>query len=100
LLQEIGLILALGGALFTVAGTLINNVKHKHYLAMKFWMVSNPLWFLWAVGYLAGLWTAELGVIFFAGMYAVFMITNWYGLTHDPLAAWVDAHIDEQEMER
>lgn len=80
MLQELGTILAVGGASLTVIGTLINNLQNKHWRAKKIWGISNPLLLIWAAGFILGLWTSNLAMLFVAGMYLAFTVTNWYSL--------------------
>lgn len=80
MLQEIGAILAVGGASLTVIGTLVNNIQNKHWRAKKIWAVSNPTLAVWAGGYIAGLWAVDLTMAAILIMYLIFTVTNWYCL--------------------
>lgn len=47
---------------------------------MKFWMVSNIFLLAWAAGYYLGLWDGGISILGLIVMYAVFTVTNLYGL--------------------
>jgi hypothetical protein len=78
--QGAGFLLAASGAILIMLGTLVNNLYGRHRLAMKLWGVGNPAMFFWAGGFIAHLWTADLGIYFIFTMYAVFWASGWYGL--------------------
>jgi ABC-type xylose transport system permease subunit len=76
------------GSILSVIGTLVNNLEHNHILAMRIWAWSNPMLAVWAIGYLAGIWNGGVSVGALLGMYAIFTVTNWWGLRkykQDPL---------------
>lgn len=47
---------------------------------MQFWMISNVLLLAWAAGYYLGLWDGGISILGLIAMYAVFTVTNLYGL--------------------
>ena len=94
--QEIGLTLSVSGAILTIVGTLVNNLLHRHLTAMGIWAVSNPLVLVWALGYLAGFWDVGLSMIAVAAMYAVMLVSNWYGLLRDPLPGVIEAYMGDK----
>ena len=76
----IGTLLAVAGSAVSIAGACINNLWHRHRLAMQLWMLSNLLLLAWAVGYDFGWWDGGLSGKALVAMYAVFSVTNLYGL--------------------
>lgn len=80
MLAEIGAGLAIGGSIISVAGALINNLKHNHRGAMKLWMFSNVMLLAWSSGYLYGIWNGGLSVGALMVMYLVFAVSNFWGL--------------------
>jgi hypothetical protein len=80
MLAEIGACLAIGGSIISVAGALINNLKHNHRGAMQLWMFSNVMLLVWSAGYLSGIWNGGLSVGALMVMYLVFAISNFWGL--------------------
>ena len=89
LFSIVGTTLAVLGALLSIVGTTVNNLKHDHVLAMRIWAWSNPMLAAWAIGYIAGIWDGALSVAALLGMYLYFAVTNWWGLRkyyqQDPL---------------
>lgn len=71
---------AVTGSALSIVGTLYNNLKLDHRKAMLFWMVSNPVLLIWAVGNVYGFWDGGLSAGALGVMYLVFTITNFYGL--------------------
>jgi hypothetical protein len=47
---------------------------------MWFWMLSNPILFVWAYGNIKNWWNGGISVEALAAMYIIFTITNFYGL--------------------
>ena len=78
--EWVGVSLVFVGTLLSIIGTLYNNIPLDHLTAMKFWMVSNPMLLVWALGKLKGYWDGGVTISMLAVMYAVFTVTNWYGL--------------------
>jgi hypothetical protein len=79
-LSDIGSILATLGSLIAIYGTLVNNLKRDHFRAMQIWQYSNPILFIWAIGFCFNLWEGGFPGAFMAAMYLVFAVTNRYGL--------------------
>ncbi len=76
----IGSALALAGSTISISGALLNNLWLNHHVAMRLWMVSNILLLVWALGFFLGYWNGGLSGVSLIAMYAVFAITNAYGL--------------------
>jgi len=72
--------LAVGGSVISVAGTLVNNLYLDHTTAMLFWMISNPILFVWAIGNIKNWWNDGISIEALAAMYSIFTVTNFYGL--------------------
>ena len=56
----------------------MNNLWHRHRLAMKFWMVSNIFLLAWAAGYYLGLWDGGISILGLIAMYAVFTVASLF----------------------
>jgi hypothetical protein len=85
LVEIIGSLCALVGAIISVIGNLVNtetiHVNRPHHLvAVRLWTVSSFLVAVWAAGYLAGLWNGGIGVPAILGMNLVFLASNLWGL--------------------
>lgn len=80
MIELIGPALAIAGSAVSIAGACVNNLWHRHRLAMQFWMVSNVLLLAWAAGYYMSLWDGGISILGLIAMYAVFTVTNLYGL--------------------
>ena len=80
MIYEIGTILAITGSILSVLGALINNLRHDHRRAMEIWTYSNILLLVWAAGLSIGAWNGGLSGAALCVMYAVFMISNAWGL--------------------
>lgn len=78
--ETLGITIVIVGTILSIVGTLCNNITLDHYEAMKFWMISNPLLLVWAIGKLRKWWDGGLSIGALAVMYFVFAVTNWYGL--------------------
>lgn len=78
--NKIGLLLAIVGTFLSIAGVICNNIFLAHRLAMWIWLPSNLVLFLWAVGHGKRYWDGGISMDALVIMYAVFSITNWYGL--------------------
>lgn len=92
--DDTGWILAIMGAGFSTVGALINNLFLMHTEAMWFWMISNPLLLVWAYGTLRFdfiyqnrkmyekqvWWNGGLSASALCCMYAIFALSNFYGL--------------------
>lgn len=92
--DTIGFALAATGSTLSVCGALVNNLWLDHTLAMWFWMFSNPILLAWAYGIIEfdisikekviyskyQWWGDGITVLAVATMYAIFTITNFYGL--------------------
>ena len=78
--NDIGSALAIIGTIISIAGTVANNVWHKHILAMKIWMVSNILLVAWSIGNTLDYWSGGLSGIALTIMYSIFTISGGYGL--------------------
>ena len=76
----IGAILAVSGSIVSVIGTCYNNLWHRHITAMKIWAVSNALLLIWAMGLSCDWWDGGISGVSLVLMYAIFSITNAYGL--------------------
>lgn len=72
--------LAIAGSMISIYGTCKNNLWHDHHGAMVVWMYSNIILLVWAAGNCLGYWDGGLSAGALAIMYAVFSITNLYGL--------------------
>jgi hypothetical protein len=77
---SIGSALAISGSFLSILGTLVNNIWLDHTLAMGIWMFSNPILFAWAYGNDKKWWDGGLSIKALAITYAIFTITNFYGL--------------------
>lgn len=82
MLTLIGPSLAICGSIISVAGALINNLKHDHRRAMRLWMVSNIMLLAWSAGFISGLWNGGVSVGALMAMYLIFSVSNFWGLTH------------------
>lgn len=82
MLTLIGSSLAISGSIISVAGALINNLKHDHRRAMRLWMVSNIMLLAWSAGFISGLWNGGVSVGALMAMYLIFSVSNFWGLTH------------------
>jgi hypothetical protein len=82
MLALIGSSMAISGSIISVAGALINNLKHDHRRAMRLWMVSNIMLLAWSAGFISGLWNGGVSVGALMAMYLIFSISNFWGLTH------------------
>lgn len=82
MLALIGSSLAICGSIISVAGALINNLKHDHRRAMRLWMVSNIMLLAWSAGFISGLWNGGVSVGALMAMYLIFSVSNFWGLTH------------------
>lgn len=82
MLALIGSSLAISGSIISVAGALINNLKHDHRRAMRLWMVSNIMLLAWSAGFISGLWNGGVSVGALMAMYLIFSVSNFWGLTH------------------
>lgn len=71
---------AITGTIFSIIGALVNNLVLDHHMAMLLWMVSNPLLFCWSFGNWRGWWDGKLTMGVVSAMYALFAISNAYGL--------------------
>ena len=78
--DTIGVILAVVGSIISITGTIVNNIWLYHTLAMGIWMISNPILFGWAYGSYKKWWNGGLSFEAVGCMYAIFTITNFYGL--------------------
>jgi hypothetical protein len=78
--EHTGIILAITGSALSVIGTLWNNLALAHVTAMWFWMFSNPLLLAWAYGCHKRWWSDGISIEALGVMYAVFTVTNVYGL--------------------
>jgi hypothetical protein len=92
--DKIGFSLAATGSVLSVTGALVNNIWLDHTLAMWFWMFSNPILLVWAFGVMefdiilggksiyskSHWWSDGLTIVAVAVMYAIFTISNFYGL--------------------
>jgi|WetSurMetagenome_2_1015567.scaffolds.fasta_scaffold02467_3 hypothetical protein len=78
--NTIGSILAGVGSFLSIIGTLVNNLWLDHTLAMWIWMLSNPILFAWAYGNDKDWWDGGLSIKALGLMYAIFTITNFYGI--------------------
>lgn len=90
----LGSSLAVSGSILSVTGALINNIWLDHTLAMWLWMFSNPILLMWAFGvsefYIdiklapvytkVAWWDGGLSIFAVGSMYAIFTISNFYGL--------------------
>lgn len=76
----IGTLLVLAGTILGIVGTLINNLRRMHHLAMMVWAVSNPLLMIWLFGRLVGWWNGDLGLVALLCVHIVYTTSNWYGL--------------------
>jgi len=90
----LGSALAVVGSILSVTGALINNIWLDHTLAMWFWMCSNPILLMWAYGIIEfnitvegkhiyskyQWWSDGLTIVAVAAMYAIFTVSNFYGL--------------------
>jgi hypothetical protein len=74
--------MAISGSIISVAGALINNLKHDHRRAMRLWMVSNIMLLAWSAGFVSGLWNGGVSVGALMAMYLIFSVSNFWGLTH------------------
>jgi hypothetical protein len=81
----IGSVIAISGSALSILGTLANNLWFEHTLAMGIWMLSNPILFAWAYGNYKHWWDGGLSIESLGFMYAVFTITNFYGLFYGGL---------------
>ena len=76
----IGSMLAIIGTVFSILGALDNNLFHHHRRAMILWSISNPILFIWAIGFLIGWWDGGLSISFLAAMYLLYIFSNTYGM--------------------
>lgn len=81
----IGSVIAISGSFLSILGTLANNLWLEHTLAMGIWMLSNLILFAWAYGNYKHWWNGGLSIEALGFMYAVFTITNFYGLFYGGL---------------
>jgi len=95
--DTIGFALAATGSILSVIGALVNNLWLDHTLAMWFWMFSNPILLVWAYGIMDfdisirtkviyskyQWWGDGITIVWVAAMYAVFAVSNFYGLFID-----------------
>ena len=68
------------GSLLACYGVYVNNQKHQHQKAMKLWSISNPMLFLYSLGYVAGMWQDALPMAILALMYAYYSVSNFDGI--------------------
>ena len=80
MVEYIGSILAVGGSLLSVYGALIFNLRNDYTQAKLIWAISNPMLLAWALGYIAGYWDGSLSIAALAVLYAVYTVSNWWGL--------------------
>ena len=78
--DTIGAALAISGSIISLVGALLNNIFLDHKAAMRLWMVSNPILALWSIGAALYWWNGGLSAAAMFAMYAVFTVSNWYGL--------------------
>lgn len=75
-----GFILAVGGSLLSIYGALIFNLRNDYTGAKVTWALSNPMLLAWSIGYVLNLWDSALSVAALACLYAVYTVSNWWGL--------------------
>lgn len=78
--SNLGLDLAVLGAIISCLGVFANNILLDHILAMQIWMFSNPVLMLWAIGNWRRWWDGGLSGLALTGMYVIFTVTNLIGL--------------------
>ena len=78
--NTLGNVLAVSGAILSVAGILVNNVLLNHLLAMQLWLASNPVLMIWAVGVMLKQWNGGLSIQAIAVMYFIAFVSGAYGL--------------------
>jgi hypothetical protein len=78
---EPGFLLALLGTLISLYGMYLNNQQHDHHGAMMMWFYSNPILMIFFIGQSLSWWNGGLSSAVMAGLYAVFTVSNWKGLT-------------------
>ena len=82
--NRIGALLAIVGTTLSICGTIINNLYLDHHLAMMIWMPSNLILLSWAIGHGRRYWDGGVSIDALVVMYAVFSLTNAYGLWFAP----------------
>jgi len=80
MIEHIGTFLAIGGTILSIYGAVVFNQWRDYTRAKMVWAISNPMLLVWALGYLAGYWDGSLSVAALACLYAVYTISNWWGL--------------------
>lgn len=80
-LDYIGETLAIMGSIASITGALLNNLSLMHVEAMWLWMLSNPLLLAWSYGCYKKWWNGGISIEAIGIMYAIFTVTNFYGLT-------------------
>ena len=78
--NDIGSALAIVGTIISIAGTIANNVWHKHILAMQIWMFSNVILVAWSIGNALDYWGGGLSGVALAIMYFIFTSSGAHGL--------------------
>jgi hypothetical protein len=76
----VGTILAISGSILSLYGAWLFNIKRDYTGSKVVWAISNPALLVWSAGYLLRLWDGSLSMLFVAGMYGYYTVTNWYGL--------------------
>ena len=79
-LSSVGTALAITGTVASIYGAVVFNQWKDYTQAKMVWAISNPMLLVWALGYIAGYWDGSLSVAALACLYAVYTISNWWGL--------------------
>ena len=80
--DTIGELLAVSGSVLSIMGAMINNITLNHVLAMKVWMISNPVLLVYFTGVDAAWWNGSRHISTRAIilLYFIFTVSNLYGL--------------------
>jgi hypothetical protein len=82
MIEYIGTACAVLGSTLACYGVWVFNVKKDPATANILWAFSNPILFVWAVGYIAQAWDGLMPITVLAGMYGYYTVASWWGLSH------------------
>lgn len=75
----IGLTLSLGGVALSAYGSYILNQHKDHTHARVVFTISNPMMFVWCVGYIMQWWDGMLPIAALAGLYLFYCASSVHG---------------------
>jgi len=76
----LGSLLAIIGSVMACYGVWVFNVRKDPATANLIWSASNPLLFVWAIGYIMQLWDGVMPIVVLAAMYGYYTAASWWGL--------------------